>query len=294
MDDNTKGFLYAFLAVLFFSTFGVISKTLTSTINPLSITIWMIAVSTISLFVYLIYKKKQSLITPEFKKRKWFFIAMGFLGLFLHQITYVKSYEILPASEVVILFYIYPILMIILSRIIFKEKTSLVSNLLILMGFSGLYLAITKGDLLSFNFTLSSLLVIFTAFLWALFSVLLKSKNLDQEVSMFLFNIVGLFFLILIIPFSDFKYALSFKEFILILYIGIFTTAVAFVLWSKAMHETKVSVCSNTVLLSPVMSLIFISIFLKEKIALFQMIGFVIIILSIFININFVRKGNSN
>lgn len=290
MNDNTKGVIYAFLAVLCFGTFGVTSKLLTKNIDGLSLTIWMILISTIVLFCYLLYHKKHTLIIPELKKHFWFFVIMGFLGIFLHQITYLKSYELLNVTEVITLFYVYPIFMIILSRIIHKEKISTLSTILIIIGFLGLYIAMTKGSLMNFNLNLLSLLVLFTSFLWALFSVLLKNNKSDSDVSMFLFNFIGLIFLLMLIPFINFDYTFSRIELIGLFYLSIFTTSFALVLWGRALIYTKISVCSNIALLTPVIALTLSAIILKEKLNLFQLLGFGIILLSTFINLNLSRK----
>ena len=289
MKDNTKGILYAFFAVMLFGTFGVSSKILTKNIDGLSLTIWMIAISTLTLFIYLIYNKKHTQIIPELKKHKWFFAIVGFIGIFLHQLTYLKSYELLKVTEVITLFYIYPIFMILLSRVIHKEKISSISMILIIVGFFGLYIAMTKGNLLNFSINALSLLVLFTSFLWALFSVLLKNNKSDSDVSMFLFNLTGLIFLLMLIPFIKLDYTFSKVEIFGLIYLSVFATAFAMLLWSRAINFAKISICSNIALLTPVIALTLSAIILKETLNFFQLLGFGLILLSTFVNLNLDR-----
>jgi drug/metabolite transporter (DMT)-like permease len=111
---------------------------------------------------------------------------------------------------------------------------------------------------------------------------------------MFLFNLFGLAFLIALIPLFGFNYFITLTETLGILYLALIPTALAFVLWNKALYLTKTSICSNISLLTPLFSLVIISLVLKEKINFNQIIGLIIILSSIFLNINFGNKQKNN
>jgi drug/metabolite transporter (DMT)-like permease len=70
-------------------------------------------------------------------------------------------------------------------------------------------------------------------------------------------------------------------------YLAVFPTAIAFVMWSRALKSEKTSTCSGIALLTPLLSLVLIAIFLKESITLAQVIGFAVIIISVFLNLKF-------
>jgi drug/metabolite transporter (DMT)-like permease len=129
------------------------------------------------------------------------------------------------------------------------------------------------------------LLALGAAFCWALFSVLNKTKNYEPISSVFLFNLVGLIFMTFVMFFTNSSFNISAKEIIGTFYIGLFPTAIAFILWIKALQIGKASFIANLGHLSPFISLIFIFIILGEKILASEIIGLIIIISGILLQI---------
>lgn len=71
----------------------------------------------------------------------------------------------------------------------------------------------------------------------------------------------------------------------LVAYLGIFPTAVGFILWNKALRMIPTGRSSNCALLVPILSLIFIAAILKEHITSAQALGMAIVLLSVFLNV---------
>ncbi|MEM4271873.1 MAG: DMT family transporter [Candidatus Pacearchaeota archaeon] len=290
MNNQTKGILFALLTVLLWATTGTAMKLAVSRIDAFVVTVYIGLMATIALGIYLAFTKKISEVYAEFKRQKSLYIIAGIIGLGFQQIAYLKSYALLPASQVVILFYLYPLFMVAIAALFFKEKTSRLSWLFLLMGFAGVYILVAKGQLVVPELNLGTILVILAALGWALFSVLIKHYQFDIEVGMFIFNLVGLLSLAALIPFFGFAYKLSIAEFLGIAYIGVILTAGGFLLWNRALRLTRTAICSNIALLVPVFSLICIALVLKEQIAWPQIIGLVLILSSVVLSINLGRK----
>ena len=72
---------------------------------------------------------------------------------------------------------------------------------------------------------------------------------------------------------------------LLVAYLGIFPTAVAFIFWNKALRMIPTGRSSNCALLVPILSLICITIVLKERIAPLQAVGIAIVLTSVFLNV---------
>jgi len=284
---KNKGILYAFIAVLLWATLGIGFKLAVSRLDSFAVTVYVGFFATLFLLIYLILKGKIKNTWNTFKKNWLFFIIIGIIGLGIQQILYLKGYQLLPASNVVIIFYLYPLLMLLISGLFFKEKTSPLSYLFILIGFIGLYILISKGTLMNISLSLGIIVTILAALSWAIFSIFIKYKEFDVDIGMFLFNLFGLIFLICMIPIFKFTWNVTTYEILGMIYLGIFPTAIAFVFWNKALQTTKTHICSNIALLTPLFSIILIVIILKETIVLSQIIAMILILGSVFLNLKF-------
>ncbi len=287
MTNKHKGIIYALFAVLLWSTLGLGFKLAVLDIDSFTVAIYVGIFATLALLVNIIIKQKLGLVFSILKKNYTFLILTGIMGLGIQQILYLKGYELLPASEVVTIFYLYPLIMVILSTLIYKEKTSLVSYLYILLGFLGVYVLVSKGDLFNFNFGIGIIVILLASFSWALFSVLIKHKEIDIDTSMFLFNLFGLLFLMIMIPVFGFHYQVSALGITGLMYLGIFPTAIAFVLWNNALRLTKTHVIANIALLTPLISLLLIALILKEQFHYSLLIGLAMIVGSVFLNLRY-------
>jgi drug/metabolite transporter (DMT)-like permease len=285
---------YAFLAVFLWGTMGTTIKLIVTKVDSFTVAVYTGLFATIALFLYLIMTKKTKELIKELKKHYLFFVIVGIIGLGVQQIFYLKAFQLLPASQVVIIFYLYPLFMIILSGLILKEKTSLTSMFFVLLGFFGVYILVSNGTFIKLYINNGLIFTLFASLSWGLFSVLIKLRKVNAEISMFLFNLFGLIFLIALVPLFGFNCYITLSETLGIIYLALIPTALAFVLWNKALYLTRISICSNISLLTPLFSLVIISLVLKEKINFNQIIGLVIILVSVFLNINFGNKQESN
>jgi len=287
---ESKGMFYAFLAVFLWGTMGTTIKLIVARVDSFSVAVYTGLFATIALLMYLVINKKIQELIRELKEHYLFFIIAGVIGLGIQQIFYLKAFQLLPASQVVIIFYLYPLFMILLSGLILHEKTSSFSIFFILLGFFGVYILASNGTFIELDINAGLIVTFFASLSWGLFSVLIKLRKVNAEISMFLFNLFGLVFLITLIPFFGFNCFITLTETLGILYLALIPTALAFVLWNKALHLTRTSICSNISLLTPLFSLVIISFVLKEKTSFNQIMGLIIILGSVFLNINFGNK----
>jgi drug/metabolite transporter (DMT)-like permease len=291
MTQNS-GIFYAFLSAFFMGTIGVSTKLTIKNFYSFSIVLYVGIVATLMLFLYLLFKKKHTRIISEFKLRPIYYILVGILGMGIQQFTCITSYAFLPASEVVILVYTYPLLMLIFARLFFKEKISFKSIGFILIGFLGVYLLITKGSITNFTFNWGVILALLTSISWGLYSIIIKNKKLDVEIAMFLYLFFGTIFLLFLSPFFKIDFKFSVDVILGILYIAIIPVTLAFVFWNKALRVTKTTICSGIILLTPLISVILNILFLGENLVLIQLLGFLIILIALFANFYFQKKEN--
>jgi drug/metabolite transporter (DMT)-like permease len=291
---RSKGMFYAFLAVFLWGTMGTTIKLIVARVDSFSAAVYTGLFATIALFIYLIITKKTKELIIELKKHYLFFIIEGVIGLGIQQVFYLKAFQLLPASQVVIVFYSYPLVMIILSGLILKEKTSLLSTFFVLLGFFGVYVLASNGTFIKLDINTGLIVTLMASLSWGLFSVLIKLRKVNAEISMFLFNLFGFVSLIALVPLFGFNCFITLTETLGILYLALIPTALAFVLWNKALQLTRTSICSSISLLTPLISLAIISLVLKEKINFDQIIGLIIIVGSVFLNITFGNNQKNN
>lgn len=194
------------------------------------------------------------------------------------------------ASEGFILAYTWPIMVLILSFIILKDKITIKKIAGIFISFFGIVIITTNGKITTFNFTnlQGDILALSGAFVFALFSVLGKKFNFDKTISVFIYFLSALIFIVpTILIFSKITFP-SVNVWLWIIYNGVFVNGISYIFWFKALEGGKTHIISNLLYLTPFISLIYISIFLDEKILISAVVGIIVIVvgvLSQYINI---------
>jgi drug/metabolite transporter (DMT)-like permease len=219
---------------------------------------------------------------------------LGFLNPFLYYMILLKAYSLLPAQLAQPLNYLWPVMLVLLSVPLLKQKLTTRSIFAVFMGFIGVYIISTRGEL--FNAKIQNpfgvLLASGSSIVWALFWIL-NQKDKRNELNKLFWNFVFGFMFILTatILFSNIP-IFTWKSISAITYVGLFETGITFFLWMRALQLTDSnSRISNLVFLSPFLALIFIHFVLKEKIMFTTPIGLIFIILGIFVQ-QFSKKNN--
>jgi len=290
MTESGKGTIYALLAVAMFATLGTGFKVAVNYLDSYSVVVWMGIFATLALFLYLAAEGQLRTVAAELRHRPLFFPLAGIIGLGVQQILCLRTYELIPASQAVILHYTYPLLMLLLARLIFREKSGWPAVVCVLLGFTGVcVLVLSGGSLGDVRFSAGVTVGLGTAFSFALFCVLIKHASFSITAGMFLFNLFGLLFLLCLLPFYRMQWTPDPGVMALLAYLGVFPTALAFILWNRALRMIPTGRSSNCALLVPILSLICIALILKEQISAMQAIGMAIVLGSVFLNVRLAK-----
>jgi drug/metabolite transporter (DMT)-like permease len=278
------------LCILLWASIPVATKKILIELDNLQTLFYSTILSMLVLGIILLLQKK----TGEFKKYtksqygSMFFL--GFLGNYMYYIFLYGALSKTTASEGFILAYTWPILVLILSFVILKDKFTIQKFVGIFISFFGIIIITTKGNIATFNLTnfQGDILALSGAFVFALFSVLGKKFNFDKTISVFIYFLSALIFITpTVLIFSKIVFP-SFNVWLWIIYNGIFVNGISYIFWFKVLEGGETHIVSNLLYLTPFISLIYISIFLGEKILISELIGIVIIVvgvLSQYINI---------
>lgn len=188
------------------------------------------------------------------------------------------------AQEAGTLNYTWPIVLVLLSIPILKQKINLVSFLAILISFIGIIVISTHGRILELKFSNPTgvALAVGSAIFWALYWLFNMKDKRDETLKIFLNICFGFFYiLITILLFSKIKFP-STDTLMGAIYIGAFEMGITFVIWLKALkHSTTTAKVSNLIYLSPFIALIVIRLTVGEKILLSTIIGLILVVLGI-------------
>lgn len=188
---------------------------------------------------------------------------VGFLGAYLYYILLYFGYKNANSFEVLIIQYTWPILIVILSILFFKEKLNIKKFISLFLGFFATILVLSKGDFaqISVSNTSAIFYVFLGALSFALFSVLSKTIKLEAlgVVSIYFF-IASIFSLIFMIIFSSFIIP-NYNDLIYILINGIFLNGITYIFWQNALKLEEGTFLAPFIFITPILSMFYLSIF---------------------------------
>lgn len=311
-----KGLIFGLVAIILWSTAASAFKIALAQFTTFQVLLISTLISTIVFLIYNILKG--SFINFKIANDINFtLLKLSFLNPFLYYLLLFQAYSVLPAQLALTLNYLWPIILILLfiiNKRVKYEKHTLFS---LLISFIGFLILSSKGEIPSLNFQEFDLKyltgIIFalsSAFVWAYYWLLSSQKNdmqkmnNQQDTSLFinfLISLVLLFIFGFLFKYNEISELLNmnFKDNITqnslyaSVYIGCFEMGFTFILWKYAISKTKSpEILSNLVYISPILSLIWISLLLKEQIYLTTYMGFLLILIGIFFKQLFNRLIN--
>ena len=281
MGKQKRAYLYASAAVLLWSTIASAFKISFRYIDILPLLFYASIVSSVFLFLYLLFLKKLKLLKELSKKDYLHSALLGFLNPFLYYVILVNAYSILKAQEAVTLNFIWPIMLVLLSIPLLHQRIKLMSILAIIISFIGVFIIATKGDILGFRFTSTAgvLLAVSSAVIWALFWIYNVKDKRDEAVGLFLNFAFGSVFIFLSMLFFAKVEIPNLNGILGAAYIGLFEMGITFLIWLKALKLSKTTAnVANLVYLAPFLSLVVISFAVGEQIFFSTIIGLILII----------------
>ncbi|HYE11605.1 MAG TPA: DMT family transporter [Patescibacteria group bacterium] len=268
------------LCILLWASIPVATKKILVELDNLQTLFYSTILSTLVLGILLIFQKKIKDLKEYNKSQYGTMFLLGFLGNYLYYVFLYGALSKTTAAEGFILAYTWPILVLVLSFIILKDKITVQKLVGIFISFLGIIIITTKGNITAFNLTnlQGDILALSGAFVFALFSVLGKKFNFDKTISVFMYFLSALIAIIpTILIFSRITFP-SFSVWLWIIYNGVFVNGISYIFWFKALEDGETHIVSNLLYLTPFISLIYISIFLDEKILTSAVVGIIVIV----------------
>lgn len=289
MNSQTKGILFALFATLLWSVNMVIASGVKGHIPPVGLAFWRWTVACIVLAPFAAKRTFESL--PILKKHFWYLTLTAVLGITIFNTLIYFAGKTTSAVNLSLIAISIPLFIIILSRIIYKEKVSNIKIAGIATIITGVLVLISKGSLqalLSINFTIGDLLMLLACFFFACYTILVRKKPQPLAPKVFLFSVFSIG-TALLLPFYIWeninyqKVIFDSTTILITLYVGIFASLVSFYLWNEAIRLIGTSKTALIYYLIPIFSGILAYFFLNQAIGLTQITSMGIIISGLFI-----------
>ncbi|HLN53497.1 MAG TPA: DMT family transporter [Lentimicrobium sp.] len=286
MSNQKRSFAFAIAAILLWSTVGTAFKISLRHLNYAQLLLLASLVSAVFIGVTILINGQARLI-KHFTGKEWLHSAfLGFLNPFAYYLILFKAFSLLKAQEAVALNYIWPMMLVLLSVPILKQKITWMNVVALLISFSGAIIIATQGRPFSLDLKepLGVTLALSSAIFWALFWLLNVRDKREETLKLFMNFAFGFIYTLIFCLVTGNIPEISAPGLLGSVYVGLFEMGITFVLWLKALkYADNTAKVGNLVYLSPFMSLIFISIIIGEKILVSTLAGLVLIISGIII-----------
>jgi len=285
---NKKSFRYLLilLAVIFWGTSFVATKTLLTEIKPVTIIILRLIIGSVLLTIIALYTKRN--FSLNFKSHSWIFI-LALIAVF-HLWIQVTGLQFTTAANTGWIIGTAPIFMAVMGLIFFKEKITLLSFGGIVLAIFGLLMLIGKGNITNIGLieNKGDLLVLGSAFTWGVYSMVNKKISLTYSPLM---TILYLFLMmaIIIIPFNlnnetiSSVINLSTVGWVMVLFLGLFCSGIAYVIWAQALRDMESAKVGAFLYLEPLITVFAAWFFLSEEITLLMIISGLLITIGVII-----------
>lgn len=289
MNNATKGILFALLATLLWSGNMVIASGIKEHIPPVGLAFWRWTLACLVLTPFAI---KSTIENFKIVKQHIRYLALtAVLGITVFNTLIYFAGKTTTAVNLSLIAISIPLFIVVLSRIIFKEKVSNLKIVGIAIIITGVLVLISKGSintLLHINFAIGDILMLFACFFFAYYTILVRKKPAELSPKVFLFSVfvIGtiLLFPLYIVEHLYFKKIFfDIKTILIVSYVGICASLISFYLWNEAIRLIGTSKTALIYYLIPVFSGFLAYFYLNQVITLTQIISMGIIITGLLI-----------
>ncbi|MDM8515203.1 DMT family transporter [Desulfobacterales bacterium HSG16] len=284
-----SGYLFAVGATAIWSGNFIIARGLNESIPPISLAFWRWVVAVI---VFLPFALKSIITEWDILKKNIVYLSVtSLLGITTFNTLIYFAAHTTSAINLSLISITFPVFIVIFSRIFFHELITVNKGIGIILVATGVVLLITRGilaRLLNISFAIGDVWMLAAAIIFAVYSILLKRKPAQLSIWAFQLStfILGLIFLF---PFFIWEYTttpsaeVDIKTISAILYVGIFASLSAFILWNKAIVAVGPSKAGMIYYTLPLFSGFLAYLFLKESISMVHFYSALLIVSGILI-----------
>ncbi len=278
------------LAVFFWAVNTVIAKAVIVEIRPMTLSFyrWLSALIIILPFAIPHLRKDAGLI----RRHSGFLFVLAVPSVAAYNSILYFGAQYTTATNISLVAATMPIMTILFSWIMNKEKPHLLQSTGVLISISGMLMIIAKGSwrfLFHLSFNPGDLLIVLSIASWAFYSVLLKKKQVDVSPISFL-TVLICFGTLCILPFYVWEF-IVFKGFeinlvsiSIFLYLGVFPSILSYIFWNYGVRTAGAPIASIFMYLLPIFTALIASVFLKESLSYYHLYGGLLIFMGLILS----------
>lgn len=287
-----KSFILAGVSILLWSTMATVSKLLLGSMSGMQVLCVSSLFASVFLFVLGICNGKVSAMRHLCTKDYLKMTVAGLPGTFLYYMFYYIGAARLPASQAFIINYLWPIMSVVFACILLKEKMTVRKAVAIVLSFLGVVI-VTGGDLLHLN---AQTLIgiggcVMGAVSYGVFTSLNQKWRYDTQTATMVAFFATFIIALIVNAVSGDLFVPSMAQLAGLTFNGVLSFAIPTMCWILALSGGNTAKISNLAYITPFLSLVWTSLFLKEPISVYAVAGLAVIILGIFIQLKDSKKA---
>lgn len=283
-------------AALFWSGNFIVGRALRDAISPLSLNFWRWL---IALAILLPFTHGSLWVHRQVILREWKLItAIGLTGIAAFHTCVYLALVTTSAVNALLLLAMTPLLIVLGSWLVFQDRITLQQLLGIGVSLVGAIALIAQGSmsvLMALRFSAGDLWMLLAVVLWAIYSLLLKRRPVELPQTALL-SASTVAAILLMSPlyswglFSEQQSLPSTQVVWGLLYVSLFASVLAFLLWNNGVSRIGPSRAGTFLYLMPVFGAVLSVAFLGEGVQLFQLVGGTLVFSGIAV-MNWKRSG---
>ncbi len=258
------------MAVFFWSINTVLARGMVFTIKPMALSFYRWLFAFLFILPFSIHQVKKD--WPVIRQNYAFLFVLAVFSVGMYNSIIYLGAQFTTATNISLVISTMPGMTLLLAWLINKERTNRVQIIGVLISLCGLMAIVSQGSvsvLRHLTFNPGDLLIILAILSWALYSVLLKKRQMNISPLAFLTVLIAVG-TICIFPFYFWEYTIykgfeiNLSHFILFVFLGIFPSVLSYVCWNFGVKTAGSSTAAVFMYLIPVFTSILAFFFLGE------------------------------
>jgi drug/metabolite transporter (DMT)-like permease len=287
MENRTSGFISIIIVLLIWGSAFSVTKVTVDNLPPFLVAFLRNLIASLILLPLYIWKRKTSKQAPPLPYTK--ILLLGLTGITFFYAFFNMALVYTSASAGALVQGLMPVAIALPAALFLKEKLSGRTIAGIILSVGGVILiGFIGNNTEAKNNILGSVLMILSVFSWAAYTIIAKSiHHHDPIVIPAVSTMAGTVFLLPLVVIELWGQpipSITAKGWVAIFYLGIFSSAIGYILYTQALKKLSAAQVGNFLNLDPVIGATIAVIFLKDTMTAWQIAGAVLVLAGIWLS----------
>ncbi len=185
--------------------------------------------------------------------------AFGIMGIYGANLSFVYAMQCAPPEKVDLINYLWPILVTILSPLVFKAKVNFLSMLGVAIAFAGIFVVLTNGASLAgfeMQYWPGFLLALLNVIFWGTYVIVSKKNSTVPNEMIGLYCGIGAICSLIIHCYTENFLLPSNKELVTMITIGLTGQGLAYILWDYGIKSGHYYLLCTLSYFTPILSIL--------------------------------------